>query len=195
MQHPRLASIVAKHSTGDVARVRDVRGRPRGGARVPLDQTRDHRARKPRRSEAADVLVIGKREPADGVDVADVNRVRAKANAFRPSGRRTDDKIVRREIEAFERPGIERREPAEAAARERDALQPRGADSRGVDQIAGRFRVEQRGVDRGIGVRARDVREDALRAAALVEIIVDERDALVGYEPPADERGKTSATM
>jgi hypothetical protein len=43
------------------------------------------------------------------------------------------------------------------------------------DEVAGRAFVVQRGVDGSVGPRSSDVCEDAFRAAALVEIVVDER--------------------
>ena len=39
--------------------------------------------------------------------------------------------------------------------------------------------IEERGVDRGVGIRLRDPREHALSAAALIEVVVDEGDRSV----------------
>jgi|GEM_PF-5080587 len=80
----------------------------------------------------------------------------------------------------LERGRIEWREQAKTAPREGDALQCRGAHARSVHQIPGSLRVEERGVDRRIGIGAGDVRENPFRAAALVQIVVDESDARSG---------------
>ena len=77
-----------------------------------------------------------------------------------------------------------------------NALQARNAHARLVDQIAGGFPVEKRRVDGCARIGSRDVREDAFGAAALVEVIVDERDPRAAGQLPGDAwRGRTSATM
>jgi hypothetical protein len=59
----------------------------------------------------------------------------------------------------------------------------------GIDQVAGLGRIEQRRVDRRLRKEIRDVPEDAFRAAALVQVVVNEG----GVQPFC--RGRTSATM
>ena len=60
------------------------------------------------------------------------------------------------------------------------------------NEISASAFIVQRRVDRRVGPRRRDMREDALGAAALIEVIVDESDlqcsSFVG-------RGKISATV
>jgi hypothetical protein len=74
---------------------------------------------------------------------------------------------------------------------ERHALHERGVHARRGDEIADRARVVERGIDRRVGPGARDVREDALGAAALIQVVVDQR----GAQPPEPAvRGTTSAT-
>ena len=49
-------------------------------------------------------------------------------------------------------------------------------NARGIEPIAEQIRIEERGVNGSRRIRGGDAREDALRAAALVEVVVNERD-------------------
>jgi hypothetical protein len=101
--------------------------------------------------------------------------VRTRANTLCPRRRRAHDEIVRREIERFKRAWIQRRKRTKIVRRERQVLQIRGVDPASLDEVAARTRIVQCGIDRRLRPRASDVREDALRAAALIQIIVNER--------------------
>jgi hypothetical protein len=69
-------------------------------------------------------------------------------------------------------------------------LQERGVHTRARHQIADRALVVERRVDGRIRPRIGEVREDALGATALVQVIVNERS----LQPPLPSRGNTSAT-
>jgi hypothetical protein len=90
------------------------------------------------------------------------------ANALRPGRRRTDDRVVPVEIERLESSRVERRERAEVAIDSRQSSQRRNLDRSVVEEIAGLRRIVQCGKDRCLGKSARDLRKDALRAAALI---------------------------
>jgi hypothetical protein len=64
------------------------------------------------------------------------------------------------------------------------------------EEIAERRFVVDRREDRRLGIGSRDLREDALAAAALVQVIVDEGDVQDrGAGAAADSRGKTTAAV
>jgi hypothetical protein len=129
------------------------------------------------------------------MDVTDVDRIGTKTHALRPGGRRADDHVVRGEVEAFEGGGIKRREISEIARRSRQERQGRGPHASGGHEIAGRAPVEQRGIDRRPGIEVGHVPEHAFGAAALIEVVVNQRDIARSYVPAFCWRGKTSATM
>jgi len=56
--------------------------------------------------------------------------------------------------------------------------------------------IEERGVDRGVGIGLRDPREHALSAAALIEVVVDEGDVqceAAGFAAGVASRGRMTA--
>lgn len=123
-----------------------------------------------------------------------MNGARRYDHPLRKRGRAADDRIVRREIERFERIRIQRRQRSEVALGTRNAIEVRDRYALWIDEIAGLARVEERGVDGGFRICPRDVREDPLGAAALIEVIVNEGYARYGaVTPGATARGSTSA--
>ena len=152
-----------------------------GRAAIPRHEPRHERPRDAAHAEAADVLIVSEREAAHRVDVADVERIGPETHALRPRRRRAHDQIVRREVERLERGRIERREIAKVTRRARQALQCGRVHARGVDQIARYRPIVERGVHGRVRIEVGDVPEDALRAAALIEIVVNERDGASGY--------------
>jgi len=70
-------------------------------------------------------------------------------------------------------------------------LQKRRAHATRRDEVAARALIVERRVNRRVRPCARNVRENALGAAALIEIVVDEGDA----QCCACVRGRTSANV
>jgi hypothetical protein len=122
-----------------------------------------------------------------------VHRTVRDANALGPCGGRADDRVVPAQIERFERQRIERRERAKEAAAAGDALQERRVHALRRDDV-GQRRFVKRGVDRCLRIGGGDVGEDTFGTTALVQVIVDQRDAQ-GYVPSPRPRGSTVATV
>jgi len=87
---------------------------------------------------------------------------------------------------------IEGRKVAKESMRPRQTIQARDANPVCVNEIAGGLGVEQRGIDRCQRPRIGNVSEDALGTPALIQVVVDERDACY-WE--LDSRGTINATV
>jgi hypothetical protein len=75
-------------------------------------------------------------------------------------------------------------------------LEIRRVDAGAREEIAERRFVVDRGEDRRVGIRPRDLGEDAFAAAALVQVIVNEGDVQDrGAGVGADSRGNTTAAV
>ena len=175
-EHVGAAAVVTLHALRDVARIRDVRRRPLRRAAVPRGERAHHRPCEGAAGEAADVALFVEHEAAHGVDVAHVDRAGRHDHALRPGRRGADDRVVAAQVKRLERCRIERRERPKKPLFEGKSLQKRRPHALGWDEVREVWRVDRR-VDGRVGKRGQEMREDALRAAALVEVIVDERDA------------------
>ena len=143
---------------------------------------------------ASDVPRQGPREPGgrkilvlEIPDVAhrrvDVAQVECAWRYAHPLGDRMagrDHDVVAGEVEALDRPGEDRQEPAVAPLGVRQPLQERGVDRVGFDRRRARPAPPHQRVDRGRGEEPRDALEHVLAAPIARDPVVNQGDAPPG---------------
>ena len=174
VKHVEMPAVIALGTLRRRARVRNHFGRALRRTQIPPHQRTDERTGKHTDAAPTDVRIVIEEKAAHRMEITEMNAAFRNANAFRPRRRRTEDRVVAGEIKSLERARIKWRVPSKMRTYPRHAGEPGTVDGAPRKPIAGPRLVVKRGIDRRVGERRSERREDAFRSAALIEIVVDE---------------------
>ena len=174
----RGATVVAANTSRHLTRVGHKGIHPRIRHRIPEphvgEQEGQDRALNPRNLLASDIIAGAPGKAHRRMAIADVDGTGARDDPLRIGAAAADDQIVVTQIKTFKRAGVEQKVAPEVLAPAGETLHKRGADVPLPIVVGHHIGIIDRGKNRRIGVERVECLKDALGAAVLVQVIVDE---------------------